>query len=330
MCRRGCGGCGSLVHSPLTVCPSVVDICHYSTTLGGDLPTEILEPLRLLTKHSAIREPPASQETFASLEANLRIYLANNALRSLPAILFDFNNLRVLSVRHNDLTEIPPAIARLRNLESLNVANNKLQYLPYEVLELVRFGKLSYLLAEPNPWRAAQPSEMCTGTDDVPVQRILPLPSGTIHHVQKVAQSIPDYFRNDGTPIPQAANGTMPSELTRGSFSQSLTQTALLRCCHQQDLADLPEWLLDDLPPNVRKLLESARVIQESGGRVCTLCRREMVMPRKQWIEWWSMSAYHAHSTPTSNSDKVYPFLRQQCALACADSGTPSPEAVKS
>jgi hypothetical protein len=271
-----------------------------------------------MTKHSAIREPPASQEIFASLEADLRIYLANNALRSLPAILFDFNNLRVLSVRHNDLTEIPPAIGRLRNLESLNVANNQLRYLPFEVLELVRFGKLSYLLAEPNPWLGARHSEMCSTTDDIPVQRILPLQNGTIHHVQKVAYGIPDYFGNDGAPIAQAANRIMPRELGRGSSSRSLTQTALLGFCNQQDGAGLPEWLLDDLPPNVRKLLESARVIQESGGRDCTLCRRQMVIPRKQWIEWWSMSAYHAHSTPTSSSDKVYPFLRQQCALACS------------
>jgi hypothetical protein len=235
--------------------------------------------------------------------------------------LFDFSNLRVLSVRHNDLTEIPSAIGRLGNLESLNVANNKLRHLPYEVLELIRFGKLSYLLAEPNPWIAPQSFEMCNDTDYSPLPRILPLQKGTIHHVQKQAQSSPDYFRNDGGPISfaQPPSGTLPPELADVSSSRSLTQAALLSCCNQQDLADLPEWLLDDLPPNVRKLLESARLVQESGGRFCTMCRREMVIPRKQWIEWWSMSAYHAHQMMTPNSDKVYPFLRRQCALACIE-----------
>jgi hypothetical protein len=235
--------------------------------------------------------------------------------------LFDFSNLRVLSVRHNDLTEIPSAIGRLGNLESLNVANNKLRHLPYEVLELIRFGKLSYLLAEPNPWIAPQSFEMCNDTDYSPIPRILPLQKGTIHHAQKQAQSSPDYFRNDGGPISfaQPPSGTLPPELADVSSSRSLTQAALLSCCNQQDLADLPEWLLDDLPPNVRKLLESARLVQESGGRFCTMCRREMVIPRKQWIEWWSMSAYHAHQTTTPNSDKVYPFLRRQCALACIE-----------
>lgn len=288
--------------------------------MNGKLPKEILQPLRLLTKHSAIREPPTSQETFATLEANLRIYLANNALRQLPSILFDFSNLRVLSVRHNDLIEIPPAIGRLSNLESLNVANNKLQHLPYEVLELIRFGKLSYLLAEPNPWTATQPSEICSDTEPTPLPRILPLQKGTIHHVRKVAESSPDYFRHDGTPITfaQHADGTLPVELREGSSTRSLTQAALLSCYNQQDLAHLPEWLLDELPPNVRKLLDLARVVQESGGRLCTTCRRQMVIPRKQWTEWWSMSSYHVHPTTTSNSDKVYPFLRRQCGLACS------------
>jgi hypothetical protein len=226
-----------------------------------------------------------------------------------------------LSVRHNDLTEIPPAIGRLSNLESLNVANNKLRYLPYEVLKLIQFGKLSYLLAEPNPWIGVQPSKICMDADDIPLPRILPLQKGTIHRVQKVAESPPDYFCHDGTPIAvtQHANGTLPPELSEASSSRSLTQVALLSCCNQQDLADLPEWLLDDLPPNARKLLELARGVQASGGRLCTICHRKMVIPRKQWTEWWSMSSYHVIPTNASHSDKVYPFLRRQCSLTCSE-----------
>jgi len=290
-----------------------------SSTLSGNLPAEILQPLRTLTKHSAIREPPASQEAFTSLEADLRIFLANNSLCRLPSILFDFGNLRVLSVRHNNLTEIPPAIGRLTNLETLNVANNNLRHLPYEVLELIRFGKLSYLVAEPNPWTVAQASEMTMDTEINTLPRILPLQKGTIHHVQKVAQSWPDYFRHDGTPIAsvQRADGTLPLELTERSSSRSLTQVALLNCCNQQDLAELPQWLLDDLPPNVRKLLELARDVQESGGRLCTACHKKMIIPRKQWIEWWSMNTYHEYTSSPSKSDKAYPFLRQQCGLTC-------------
>ena len=305
---------------------------HCSSTLGGDLPAEILQPLQLLTKHSAIREPPASQEAFSSLEADLRIFLANNSLRRLPSILFDFDNLRVLSLRHNDLTEIPSAIGRLTKLESLNVSNNQLRHFPYEVLELIRFGKLSYLVAEPNLWTAAQPCEKCTDTDSSPLPRLLPLQKGTIHHVQKVAQSLSDYFRHDGTPLAtaQRGNGNSPLELPQTSSSRSLTQATLLFCCKQQNIAELPEWLLDDLPPNVRKLLELARDVQESGGRLCTTCRREMVISRKQWIEWWSLSSYHANSATTSTSDKVYPFLRRQCGLNCAERARPSQEIADS
>jgi hypothetical protein len=270
-------------------------------------------------KHSAIREPPASQEAFASLEADLRIYLANNSLRRLPSILFDFGNLRVLSVRHNDLTEIPPAIGRLTNLVTLNVANNNLRYLPYEVLELIRFGELAYLIAEPNPWAVAQASEMAMDTEPNALPRILPVQKKAIHNVQKVAHSLPDYFRHDGTPIAsvQRADGSLSLELTEGPSSRSLTQVALLNCCNQQDLADLPQWLLDDLPPNVRKLLELARDVQESGGRLCTSCHKRMVIPRKQWIEWWSMNTYHDYTSSPPKNGKAYPFLRRQCGLRC-------------
>lgn len=194
-----------------------------------------------------------------------------------------------------------------------------LRWLPYEVLELVRYGKLSYLLAEPNLWIAAPPSANCTGMDAIPLSCVLPLQKGAIHQVQKVAERAPDYFRNDGTPIivAHSARSAVPSELAAGSSSRSLTQAALLSCCNQQDLADLPDYFLEDLPPNVRKLLVSARAVHESGGRLCTTCRRKMVIPRKQWVEWWSMTAYHAHPMTTSNGNKIYPFLRQQCAMAC-------------
>jgi hypothetical protein len=42
-----------------------------------------------------------------------------------------------------------------------------------------------------------------------------------------------------------------------------------------------------------------------------------MVIPRKQWIEWWSMNTYHEYTSSPSKSDKVYPFLRRQCGLTC-------------
>ena len=268
-----------------------------------------------------------------SLEADLRIFLANNSLRRLPSILFDFSTLRVLSLRHNDLDEIPRAIGRLTNLESLNVSNNKLRHLPFEVLELIRFGKLSYLVAEPNPWAEVQPSEMCMDTDSTPISRILPLQKGTIHHVQKVATSLAEYFRHDGAPLATAQRGddNAPVAFPEASFSRSLTQATLLSCSKRQNLVELPEWLLDDLPPTVRKLLELACEVQESGGRLCTKCRREMVITRKQWTEWWSMSTCHVNGTGnTSSSDKVYPFLRRQCGLACTERTRTSQEIADS
>lgn len=313
------------------------------------LSANLLHPLRLLTKHSAMQESPASQEVFSSLEAELRIYLANNFLQTLPSMLFDFSNLRVLSLRNNDLVELSPAIGRLMSLETLNVANNKLQYLPFEVLQLIRFGKLHYLVADPNPWRTFQPEEIChhdEGTSSIPISRALPLPAGTIHSVCKVAQSFPEYFNQNG-PLrqssirPSASTISVVQQMQTSSSVPSLIELTLLKLSKLQDLADLPERLLEDdnMPPSVMNLLGLVRDVQIAGGQCCTSCDRDMVMPRKQWVEWWytdkhssrlapglvsrvesvnaQLEAYlHDLGTPVSGA---LPFLRRQCSLSCLE-----------
>jgi Leucine-rich repeat (LRR) protein len=67
----------------------------------------------------------------------LQLFLQKNHLRSLPAELWNLENLTVLSLRNNKLTYIPPSIARLQHLRELNLACNRLCYLPWELLTLI-------------------------------------------------------------------------------------------------------------------------------------------------------------------------------------------------
>lgn len=280
------------------------------------LPGDVLQPLKLLTKHSTMPDPPASQEIFSSIEAELRIYLANNSLKKLPSTLFDFSNLRVLSLRNNNLTEISPAILQLTNLQTLNVANNQLEYLPYEILDLIRFAKLRYLVTEPNPWRRSEVSDLLEEGTSITISRSLPYLAGTIHHVDKIAQTSPRIFRQDGTarPLYRGTNLRSQEGDPGRSMVRSLTELALLKCCKVQHLADLPEWLLEDIPPSVLTLLGLAQDSQESGMRSCTMCRREMILPRQEWIEWWATNK-PGHSLTSS----AIPYLRRQCSLKCTD-----------
>ncbi len=247
----------------------------------------------------------------------MRIYLANNSLQQLPSTLFDLSNLRVLSLRHNDLVEIPSAIERLANLQTLNIANNKLEYLPYELLQLIRVGKIQYLVSEPNPWRTYQPYEVCDDSKDIAISRILPLPGGVIHSIRKVAESAPEYLQHNGMTQSILRGTRSISTMGEGKASSvpSLLELTLLKCCKLQDLSDLPEWLEEDVSTSVSRLLRTARDVQQSGGRHCTACHRDMILPRVQWVEWWSTTNVQANIA----SAVVLPFLRRQCSLSCTD-----------
>jgi hypothetical protein len=87
-------------------------------------------------------------------EATIRLYLAKNALRTLPRELFSLKGLTVLSLCRsldhslaviplisisqgdNQIEYLPPSICCLTSLKELNLSNNKLQFLPAEILQL--------------------------------------------------------------------------------------------------------------------------------------------------------------------------------------------------
>ncbi|KAL4949030.1 hypothetical protein BDW69DRAFT_82964 [Aspergillus filifer] len=121
---------------------------------GGNLrtlPPNLLRPLQHLTILPSIKEPPISEEVYSSLQPFLRIFLAGNALSTLPGELFELDSLRVLSLRNNKLPGIPPAIRRLTKLQELNLSVNRLTVLPWELLWLIKKGDLKQLTVRPNP-----------------------------------------------------------------------------------------------------------------------------------------------------------------------------------
>ncbi|KAK4500518.1 hypothetical protein PRZ48_008707 [Zasmidium cellare] len=117
------------------------------------LSSETLKPLHqlILQSHSTLTEPP-SEDEFVALTPSIKLFLARNQLRSLPAELFRLENVTVLSLRSNDLTELPYAIARLRNLKELNIAGNNIRWLPWELMRfLERQEDGRRIIVRPNP-----------------------------------------------------------------------------------------------------------------------------------------------------------------------------------
>jgi len=127
----------------------------------GVIPADLLSPLRLVTKQAGFLrcEDSPKDEDFEPLHPELQLYMQQNALRKLPAELWNLENLTVLSLRQNKLTSIPASIGRLRNLRELNLACNRLRYLPWELLNLItgdggpiRNGPIRNLTVSPNPF----------------------------------------------------------------------------------------------------------------------------------------------------------------------------------
>jgi len=268
-----------------------------------------------------------SQEVFASIEANPRLYLANNNLAFLPSTLFDLTNLRSLGLRNNKLTEIPSAIGQLVNLETLNIVNNDLQFLPYEILDLARFGKLSKFEAALNPWMEPGLEDILSEGDSAPIEVSSDLAwlQFKIHQIRKDAESRPVYFRNDGSPESQTSLSIRQRQVSASStvYVRSLTETVLVHLLKSQPLGDLLEEM-HGLPKSVYKLLAAVRDQQQNGRQKCTTCRRETIIPRKQWIEWWTFSSRMdrpsgrgSRNNLIQNFEERYPFLRRQCSTSC-------------
>ncbi|PHH92385.1 hypothetical protein CDD83_7667 [Cordyceps sp. RAO-2017] len=292
---------------------------------------------------------------FEQREPELKIYLATNRLRQMPAALFDLTHLTILSLRGNKLAELPPAIAKLRSLKELNVSQNRLTSLPAELLDLLGpQGSLHTLAVRPNPlYEPEQPFEPETvGTGDFwevddaarnlhfatrllgqsPLQLCdsrgevvseFRLPSGVAP--QKVAVVEPP------DAAPEEPDSTSRPCAARPSCVPSLVEASLRSCYSSSLLSELPRYMPDDLP-HLQRLLERASRQKQMGGLNCSRCRRLLVVPTMTWVEWrevrkieradeagqGEMTARPSRSL--SQDETAVPFLHRACSWKCGPS----------
>ncbi|KAJ5130564.1 uncharacterized protein N7515_006603 [Penicillium bovifimosum] len=328
----------------------------------GSLPPGLLQPLKHLTKLPSFTEPPATENAFTSLQPFLRIYLPNNSLSALPNDVFELNNLRVLSLRSNKFTEIPPAIGRLTDLEVLNLSVNRLTYLPWELLKLIQQGKLNHVISRPNPFHPIEEAQIETWhckpePDSEPEEEPEPEPQPTTNstlpkmqlplriHLQLTPppslQLGPDTEPNpvwapilvatgptntmdmDGKPV-QPTPYNRPSETTsKISNAPSLRELALRAVSKLPYLDQTTDQELADFPPLIVPLLQRAREVRLAGGQTCSVCGREYVLPRTEWMEWWDISPHESGVQLRRCNGMLLrplPFRRFGCSLSCVPS----------
>ncbi|KAM0241527.1 hypothetical protein ACHAP5_007483 [Fusarium lateritium] len=294
---------------------------------------------------------------FEQKDPELKIYMAQNRLARVPGAIFDLTYLTILSLRHNKLTELPPAIAKLRHLKELNVSQNRLRHLPVELLDLFASdSKLDTLVVHPNPFW--QPDQNLEQTEDQPDNMLFSYtesePLSTPHLVSRALGRTPlqlsdttgrifssfkiptDHRKlilpvDDGepefSPSSSVSSMTESQRLEGASHVPSLLETALRACYSSTQLSEMPHYFPEGLN-HLRKLLERAQRQKEAGGLTCSRCRKLMVIPTAEWVEWREVrtckeikqeNSSVVRMTPLSmaEGEKTVPFIHRGCSWRC-------------
>ncbi|UNI13656.1 hypothetical protein JDV02_000379 [Purpureocillium takamizusanense] len=300
----------------------------------------------------------AKDVAFEQKDPELEMYLAMNRLRTLPGALFDLTHLTILSLRGNKLTELPPAICKLRNLRELNVSQNRLRHLPAELVDLLGpDSKLRTLVLHPNSFY--EPEE--------PFSRSSDTTQALEHHSQREGHSMPHFasthrgrsplqvcdsrgevlsgFRlpfdenvrmiavdagtHDDLPASSQGAAAARRDSSRPSVVPTLVEAALLSCSRSSQLADLEFYIPDGLPW-LRQLLRRATLQREAGGLGCSRCRRPLVVPRLEWLEWRDLGTYEpaaegagqgqrltVRPLSMAEHERAVPFIHRGCSWEC-------------
>ncbi len=86
------------------------------------------------------------------------------------------------------------------------------------------------------------------------------------------------------TPEHPAPRGNMVSR------APSLLEAVLNGCVRHPQASFLALHLHEDAPSYLPEILSRALVKKESGGSKCTICNRNFLVPRTEWIEWWEIA----------------------------------------
>ena len=259
---------------------------------------------------------------YKCLMPDLQLYLSNNLLDHAPGEIYHLENLTVLSLRSNNISEIMPSISKLVRLCEINLGCNQLKWLPWELLSLFNYD-LQKCTFHPNPFLRLIPSMWdlvrqadfrdwsikymaCTETAFLDI-------NGSSHRNYPPApSSIPEHWpeaSSDGDAVRPP-----PEECLR---IPSLLELSIRACYKAPQLSQLPFLLPEDCPCHLRRLLESTWRLKEAGGKECSVCKKEYIIPRTEWIEWWYCLPGGAKVKNRSDVSMPVPFLRRGCSWKC-------------
>lgn len=285
--------------------------------------TQTLRPLHYLIRQTS---GGGSAEHYEELIPSLHLFLSNNELDDVPGELFKLENLTVLSLRSNNLTEIFSSIGKLAKLQELNVGSNQLNWLPWELLQLTK-ASLNRWTLFPNPFIGPVPSTW-------EYNKCVSIPgSGHAYHVASTHIAFLDITGASSPqwrPAPSSVTEHWPEPARIHEFLgppteertrvPSLVELALRACYKAPQLSQLPFLLPEDVDvAHLIELLKQTFYFKQAGGRKCSVCGCEYIVPRTEWLEWWCLVPHNSgkNESALDQSGGPIPFLRRGCSWAC-------------
>ncbi|KAL6901534.1 hypothetical protein GGI43DRAFT_422440 [Trichoderma evansii] len=127
---------------------------------------------------------------------------------------------------------------------------------------------------------------------------------------------------------PRASTSFRKQE-TRPSAVPSLVEMALQSCYRSSQLRVLESYIPEG-PVHLQKLLQRASTQKDMGGLTCSNCRKTLVVPPMEWIEWRELRTSTIMSRREQNvtdvitkpftndvSEMAVPFLHRACSWNC-------------
>jgi hypothetical protein len=111
--------------------------------------------------------------------------------------------------------------------------------------------------------------------------------------------------------IPGGAQAGAPG----GNRVPSLLELAAVSASTVPQLPILHTLLPEDAPAPVVRALETACRAREEGGRTCSVCGRNYIIPRTQWVEYWHVPPKMGQRS--CKEEMFWPFLRRGCSPGC-------------
>lgn len=286
--------------------------------------------------------------------------LRGNRLTELPPAIFNLTNLKQLNVSLNALTHLPMELLELlynddSKLSTLLIHPNPfhqpdshgellgdIDHLPHEAYPSRKWlqkpadkdGFHAWLMARTPVqylgWRSSHDEGRHYGSYS---QFRIPLDAQSRLDTEDI-DTVPDLPAPSSSATSQTSSKAIPTKVL--SLFELCLQTIPLKYPAKTDWAEHVRYLgirknmanFEAEGDHLVKILQDVDAQYEAGFKICTVCKRQVVKPAAQWIEWWDIFYTQTARLPTARNlcalsanpeERLVPFLRQACTWGCVN-----------